>query len=99
MFAAIRRASSRESKWSQRRPSFFNDGYAAAHPITALFFFESETAGLMFVRHRWPQCLRWQLSSWFTREDPAADYKCGDSQSKAHKLQLVHRGFSVAGHY
>src|SRR5215831_4884285 len=59
-------------------------------PINALFVFESETTGLTFVRHRWPQSLRWQLFSWFPREDQAADYKCGRSQSKAHKLQLVH---------
>src|SRR5262249_30989275 len=54
------------------------------------FSFESETTGLTFVRHRWPQSLRWQLFSWFPREDQAADYKCGHSQSKAHKLQWVH---------
>src|SRR5262245_26531966 len=59
-------------------------------PINALFVFESETTGLTFVRHRWPQSLRWQLFSWFPREDQAADYKCGHSQSKAHKLQWVH---------
>jgi hypothetical protein len=49
IFAAIRRASSRPSKRSQRRPSFFNVRYSAARPMIALFFFESETAGLMFV--------------------------------------------------
>jgi hypothetical protein len=49
IFTAIRRASSRVSKWSQSRPSFSNGPYAAALPITAPFFFKSETAGLMFV--------------------------------------------------
>jgi hypothetical protein len=49
IFAAIRRASSRVSKWSQSRPSFSNVRYSAARPMIALFFFESETAGLMFV--------------------------------------------------
>ena len=52
IFTAIRRASSRVSKRSQRRPTFFNDGYAAALPTIAPFFFESETAGLTFDRHR-----------------------------------------------
>ena len=49
IFAAILRASSRVSKRSQRRPSFFNVRYSTACPMIALFFFESETAGLMFV--------------------------------------------------
>jgi hypothetical protein len=44
---------------SEARPCFFNGRYAAANPITAPFFFESETAGLMFVRPRWPQGFRW----------------------------------------
>jgi hypothetical protein len=44
---------------SEGRPSFFNVRYSAARPMIALFFFESETAGLMFVRHRWPQGFRW----------------------------------------
>ena len=47
MSGAIRRASSRER--------FLNGRRAAAPPITAPFFFETETAGLMFVWHRWPQ--------------------------------------------
>jgi hypothetical protein len=60
IFAAIRLASSRvEQKRSQRRPSFFNARYSAARPMIALFFFESETAGLTFVRHCWPHGLRW----------------------------------------
>jgi hypothetical protein len=49
MFAAIRRALSRVSKWSESRPSFFNGWDAAARPMTAPFFFKSETTGLMFV--------------------------------------------------
>ena len=49
----------RFSKCSQSRPSFFNDRYAAARPITALFFFESETTGLMFVRHRCARGFSW----------------------------------------
>ena len=49
IFAAIHRASSRVSKGSQRRPSFFNIRYSAARPMIAPFFFESETAGVMFV--------------------------------------------------
>jgi hypothetical protein len=44
---------------SEGRPCFFNGGYAAAHPTTAPFFFESKTAGLTFDRHRWPQRFRW----------------------------------------
>ena len=42
---------------SQTWFNFFNgrDGCAAALPISAPFFFESETAGLTFVRHCWPQ--------------------------------------------
>jgi hypothetical protein len=47
MFATI--------QWLQTWPSFFYGRYAAACPITAPFFFESKTTGLMFVRHRWPQ--------------------------------------------
>jgi hypothetical protein len=58
IFTAIRRASSRASKWSQSRPCFFNDRYAAALPTIAPFFFESETAGLTFDRHRWLQDFR-----------------------------------------
>jgi len=44
-------------------------------PISASFFFESETARLMFVRHRWPEGFRWWLFCQFPREDTAADYK------------------------
>jgi hypothetical protein len=41
-----------------------NRDYASAKaseqvPTTAPFFFESETVGLMFVWHRWPQGFRW----------------------------------------
>jgi hypothetical protein len=64
---------------SQTRFSFFNGRYGppAALPITAPFFFESETAGLMFVRHPWPQSFPWWLFGRFPREDAAADYECG----------------------
>jgi len=78
--------SSRMSKTSQRRPSFFNGRYAAANPITAPFFFESETARLMFLRHRWPQGFRWKLFSWFPREDAAADHYCGHGCNEKSKL-------------
>jgi hypothetical protein len=84
------------SKRSKTRPSFFNDRHAAARPITAPFFFESETAGLMFVGHRWLQGFRWWFFSSFSREDAAADYKCGHNRNKAHKLQLLHRGVFIA---
>jgi len=48
-FAKLTQSSAphRVSKRSQRRPSFFNVRYSAARPMIALFFFESETAGLM----------------------------------------------------
>jgi len=82
--------SSRESKWSQSRSSFFNDRYAAANPMTAPFFFESETTGLMFVRHRSPQS--WYAFFRFPREDAAADYPCGHGGKKHPKLCLLHRG-------
>ena len=67
-------------------------GYAAARPITAPFFFESETAGLTFVRHRWPQRLYWWLFLRFPREDAAADYECGHDCPENPKLHLRHRG-------
>jgi hypothetical protein len=70
---------------SEGRPCFPNDRYAAALPTTAPFFFESEAAGLMFVRHRWPQGFRWQLFSWFPREDATAHHNsdhCGNKNSK-----------------
>jgi hypothetical protein len=53
----------------------------------------------MFVRHRWPQGIHWWYFSWFPRENAAADYKCGHSQNKAHKLQLLHRGVLHARHH
>jgi hypothetical protein len=55
MFAAMRRASSGVSKSSAavRWGAGQIGAPPAALPITTLFFFESETAGLMFVRHRW----------------------------------------------
>jgi hypothetical protein len=64
--AAMRRAWSRvrlAPLGSQTWFSFFNGRYgsAAALPTTAPYFFETETAGLMFVRHRWPQSFRWWL--------------------------------------
>jgi hypothetical protein len=71
---------------SQRRPSLFKDPHAAALPTTAPFFFESETAGLMFVRHRWPQRFRWWFFSWFPREDAAADHYCGHGCNEKSKL-------------
>jgi hypothetical protein len=80
---------------SQTWFSFFNDRYAAAHPITAPFLFESETAGLMFVRHRWAQGFRWSLFSWFPRENAASDYKCGHGHKEHRKLNLLHRGVSI----
>jgi hypothetical protein len=83
MFAAI--------QWLQTWPSFFYGRYAAARPITAPLFFESETAGLMFVLHHWSQGFRWLFFSWFPRENAAADYKHGHSQNEDHKLHLLHR--------
>jgi hypothetical protein len=77
---------------------FFNGrcGSPAAFPITALFFFESKTAGLMFVRHYWLQGFRWCLFSWFSAEDAAADHECGDNCPESPKLHLLHCGVSVA---
>jgi hypothetical protein len=92
MFTAILRASSRVSKWLESRPSFFNDRYAAARPITAPFFFESKTTGLMFVRNCCPQSFHGQLFCWFPREDAAADYPCKHGGKKHPKLCLLHRG-------
>ena len=79
---------------SQTRFSFFNDRYAppAALPITAPFFFESETAGLMFVPHRWPQSFRWWLFCRFSREDAAADYECAHDCPENPKWHLLHCG-------
>ena len=50
-----------KSSPSQTWFSFFNKRYGppAALPISAPFFFESETAGLIFVWHCWRRCLRW----------------------------------------
>jgi hypothetical protein len=61
MFAACAAPRRAVSLGSQTWFSFFNERYGspAAFPTTAPFFFESETAGLMFVRHRWPQGFRW----------------------------------------
>jgi hypothetical protein len=57
---AVRRASSRViPSVTETWFSFFDRRYAAANPVTAPFFFESETAGLMFFRHRLPQGFRW----------------------------------------
>jgi hypothetical protein len=83
---------------SQTRFSFFNGRYAsaAALPITALFFFESETAGLMFVRHFWPQGFRLWLFCRVPRENAAGDYKRGHGRKKQLKLKLLHRGVSIA---
>jgi hypothetical protein len=95
------RASSRVRKsplGSQTWFSFFNRRYGApaALPITALFFFESETARLMLVRHRWSQDFRSSLFSWLSRENAASDYKCGHGHKKHRKLNLLHRGVSIA---
>jgi hypothetical protein len=59
-------------------------------PISASFFFESETARLMFVRHRWPEGFRWLLFCQFPREDTAADYECCYDYPEAPKLHLLH---------
>jgi hypothetical protein len=91
MFATI--------QWLQTWPSFFYGRYAAARPITAPLFFESETAGLMFVLHHWPQGFRWLFFSWFPRENAAADYKHGHSQNEDHKLHLLHRGVLRRRHH
>ena len=79
---------------SQTRFSFFNGRYGppAALPITAPFFFESETAGLMFVRHRWPQSFCWWLFCRFSREDAAADYECAHYCPEDPKWHLLHCG-------
>jgi hypothetical protein len=95
-WAAIRRASSsaRLALGSQTRFSFFNGRYGspAALPITAPFFFETETAGLMFVRHRWAQSFPWWLFCRFPREDAAADHECEHGRNKNPKLHLLHCG-------
>ena len=79
---------------SQTWFSFFNGRYAspAALPITAPFFFETETAGLMFVRHRWPQSFLWWLFCRLPREDAAADYECAYDCPENPKLHLLHCG-------
>jgi hypothetical protein len=64
----------------------------AALPTTAPFFFETETAGLMFVRHRWPQSFRWWLFCRLPREDAAADYECAHDCPENPKLHLLHCG-------
>jgi hypothetical protein len=79
---------------SQTWSSFFNGRYGSptALPISATFFFESKTAGLTFVRHRWPQRFcRW-LFRRFPREDAAADYECGRDRPENPKVDLLHRG-------
>jgi len=58
--------------------------------MTAPFFFESETAGLMSVRHRRLQSRR--LFFRFPREDAAANYPCRHDGKKQPKLCLLHRG-------
>jgi hypothetical protein len=79
---------------SQARFSVFNGRSAlpAAMPISASFFFESETARLMFVRHRWPEGFRWWLFCQFPREDTAADYERGHDRPESPKLHLLHCG-------
>src|SRR5262249_13005873 len=74
--------------------SFFNGWYACptALPINALFFFESETAGLMFVGHRWPESFHWWLFSCFAREDAAAGDECGHDCPESPKRYLLHCG-------
>ena len=64
----------------------------AALPISAPFFFETETAGLMFVRRCWPQRLYWWLSLRFPREDTTAYYECGHDCPENPKLYLLHCG-------
>ena len=63
-----------------------------ALPTTAPFFFETETAGLMFVRHRWPQSFRWWLFCRLPREDVAADYECAYDCPENPKWHLLHCG-------
>ena len=103
VFAAMRRASSPVSSLAaaERLPlgsqtwfSFFNGRYgsAAALPTTAPFFFETETAGLMFVPHRWPQSFPWWLFCRLPREDAAADYECAHDCPENSKLHLLHCG-------
>jgi hypothetical protein len=58
--------------------------------MTAVFFFEGETGGLMFVGQRYSQSR--QRSSRFAREDTAADYPCSQRGKKRPKLYLLHRG-------
>src|SRR6516164_5328644 len=90
--AAMRRISSRVR--SQTWSSFFNGRYGspAALPISAPFFFETETAWLMFVRRCWSQSFCWWPFLRFPREDAAADYKCGHDCPENPKLHLRHRG-------
>src|SRR6516164_3432645 len=79
---------------SQTWFSFFNGRYRspAALPISAPFFFETETARLMFVRRCWRQRLYWWLFLRFPREDAAADYECGHDCPENPKLHLRHCG-------
>jgi len=79
-----------KQRWSQSRSSFFNDRHAGAPPITAPFFFESKTAGLIFVRRCWPQ--GYWLFSWFPREDAAADYPCSHERPENPELYQLHCG-------
>jgi hypothetical protein len=90
----IPRYSIRLTLGSQTWLSLFNGRYGspAALPITAPFFFESETAGLMFVRHRWPHSFCWWPFCRFPREDAAADYECGHNCPENPKLHLRHCG-------
>jgi hypothetical protein len=60
-------------KWSERRSRFFDDRGAAALPITASFFFKTETAGLMFVRYARPRDFSCESFSGFQRQNATAD--------------------------
>jgi len=96
IFAAIRRASSRVRLvlGSQTWFGFFSQrcGSPAALPITAPFFFERKTAGLIFVRRCWPQSFCWLLFCRLSREDAAADYECAHDCPENPKWNLLHCG-------
>ena len=73
ILAAIRRASScvRLAFWVMTWFNFL--------PIRAPFFFETEAAGLMCVRHSWPQSFRWcvpRLKWLWQRGDIHCDAQC-----------------------
>jgi hypothetical protein len=86
---------------SQARFSVFNGWSAlpAAMPTSASFFFESETARLTFVQHRWPQGFRWWLFCQFPREDTAAHYERRHDYPEAPKLHVLHCRHSHSGSY